>query len=177
MVVVFVSVRFPVKGRGQPPDLAARDRRGLSVGIHYSSRSLEFAAEGGALKVGGMKKEGPKCETCAYKGYSAYFCKMHMRKATHEDCGSYRLLNRMGKAVALGAGVGAMATVVGIGAAPIMGIKAAIGHATAAKLTAGGGMAGAGVNVFRKAWKAKSQGRQRKKKRVVLPLYLKRSQA
>lgn len=127
-----------------------------------------------------MKNGGVKCETCQYKGYSSYFCKMHLRKVTHDDCkgcGSYRSLKRVGKTVALGAGVGAMATVVGIGAVPIVGIKAAIGHAAAAKLTASGGIAGAGFNVFRKARKGNSGCRQRKKKRLVLPLYLKRSQS
>jgi len=81
----------------------------------------------------------------------------------------------VGKTVALGAGVGAMAAVVGIGAAPVVGLKAAIGHAMVAKITAGGSAAGAGVNVARKAAKRKSGAKQTKKKRLLLPLYLKRS--
>jgi len=64
---------------------------------------------------------------------------------------------------------------VGIGVAPAVGIKAAIGHVAAAKLTAGGGVVGAGVNVFRKTRKARFGGEQGKKKRILLPLYLKRS--
>lgn len=68
-----------------------------------------------------------------------------------------------------------MATVVGMGAVPVVGLKAAIGHAMAAKITAGGGVAGAGVNVARKAAKGESGAKQRKKKRILLPLYLKGS--
>ncbi|NVM23833.1 MAG: hypothetical protein HWN68_18895 [Desulfobacterales bacterium] len=79
----------------------------------------------------------------------------------------------MGKTAALGAGVGAMAAVVGIGAVPVVGLKAAIGHAMVAKVTAGGGAAGAGINVARKAAKRKSGAKQRKKRRTLLPLYLK----
>lgn len=77
--------------------------------------------------------------------------------------------------MALGAGVGAMAAVVGIGAAPVVGLKAAIGHAMVAKMTAGGSVAGAGVNVARNAVKRKSAAKKKKKKRALLPLYLKGS--
>jgi hypothetical protein len=68
-----------------------------------------------------------------------------------------------------------MAAVVGIGAVPVVGLKAAIGHAMAAKMTAGGSAAGAGINMARKATKSLSRAKQRKKKRLLLPLYLKRS--
>lgn len=125
-----------------------------------------------------MIKGKIKCETCEFRGYSWYFCRMHSRKVTHEDCEgcrSYRSLRRVGKTAALGAGVGAMATVVGIGVVPAVGLKAAIGHVMAAKLTAGGGVAGAGVNVFRKVRRWQSGVKQGKKKRILLPLYLKRS--
>jgi len=124
-----------------------------------------------------MKKGRAKCEACEFRGYSSYFCRMHLSKVTQEDCkdcGSYRSLRQVGRTAAFGAGVGAAVTVVGIGVVPVMGLKAAIGHAVVAKLTAGGGMAGAGVNVFRKARKGQSKFRQKKKKRILLPLYLKK---
>ncbi len=125
-----------------------------------------------------MRKKKPKCETCEFRGYSSDFCKVHLKKVTEEDCencDSHRSFRSVGKTAALGAGVGAIAAVVGIGAAPVVGLKAAIGHAVAAKMTAGGGVAGAGVNVARKAVKRKSGAKQRKKKRLLLPLYLKGS--
>ena len=68
-----------------------------------------------------------------------------------------------------------MATAVGVAAVPAVGLKLAIGHAVAAKLTAGGGVAGAGLNMARKAAKRKSAAKRTNKKRVLLPLYLKRS--
>ncbi len=125
-----------------------------------------------------MRKKKPKCDSCEFRGYSSDFCKLHSNKVSAEDCencSSHRSLKSVGRTAALGAGVGAIAAVLGIGAAPVVGLKAAIGHAVAAKMTAGGGVAGAGVNVARKAVKRKSGAKQRKKKRLLLPLYLKGS--
>ncbi len=125
-----------------------------------------------------MGKKKPKCETCEFRGYSSDFCKLHKRKVSDEDCnscGSHSSLKCVGKTAVLGAGVGAMAAILGVGAAPVVGLKAAIGHAMAAKMAAGGSAAGAGINMARKATKSLSRAKQRKKKRLLLPLYLKGS--
>lgn len=124
-----------------------------------------------------MSQEKMECDTCEMRGYSAYFCRLHA-KITKQACRNYRSydsIRRVGKTAALGAGAGVAATVVGIGVAPVLGIKAAIGHVVAAKLTAGGGVAGAWANVCRKAIKGQSEGKPGKKKRILLPRYLKRS--
>jgi len=124
-----------------------------------------------------MKKKKLKCETCRFRGYSPNFCQLHSKKITGEDsdnCDSHRSLKCVGKTVAIGAGIGATATVIGVAAAPALGLKAAISHALGAKLAAGGA-AGAGVNVARKAVKGKENTKQKSKKRTLLPLYLKGS--
>jgi hypothetical protein len=122
-----------------------------------------------------MRKKKPKCETCQFRGYSSNFCKLHLQKVSKDDCescNSHRTLKSVGKTAAVGAGFGAMATVAGMAAVPAVGLKAIIGHAVAAKIAAGGGVAGAGVNVARQAAKRKSAAKERKKRRVLLPLYL-----
>ena len=136
-----------------------------------------------------MKKNKVKCETCAFRGYSLDFCKLHQKKITEvtdENCHSQSrdLYKKMGKTAAVGAGVGVLATTVGIAAVPAIGLKtvighsalvhSGIGHALAAKLTAGGGAAGAGVNVARRSKKSHSRGNPKRKRSVLLPLYLKK---
>lgn len=121
-----------------------------------------------------MKKS--KCETCEYKGYSPEVCKLHSSKggATNEDqCGFDHPLKRVGKTLAFGAGAGVAAAFAGIAVAPVIGLKALLGHAVAAKITAGG-VAGAGVNIARK-WKKNSEGPSRRirKRKSLLPMYLK----
>ncbi len=126
-----------------------------------------------------MKKNKVNCETCSYRGYSSDFCKYHHKKITelaNEDCHSHSrdLYKKIGKAATLGAGAGVLATTVGLAAVPAIGIKAAIGHSLAAKLTAGGGAAGAGANVVRRSKKNNSGANQKQKNPVLLPLYLKK---
>ena len=120
-----------------------------------------------------MKKTD--CEACEYRGYSPAVCKLHSIKdgscEEPEDCGKHPL-KTISKAVALGAGAGLVATVAGIAVGPSIGLKAALGHAVAAKLTAGGGVVGAGANVARKLKKSKSKAKT-KKKPALLPMYLK----
>ena len=93
-----------------------------------------------------MKKNKVNCETCSYRGYSSDFCKFHHKKITEfadEDCHpqSRHLYKKIGKAATIGAGAGVLATTVGLAAAPAIGLKAAIGHTMAVKITAGGGAA------------------------------------
>jgi hypothetical protein len=124
-----------------------------------------------------MKSSKIKCETCQLRGYSPDFCKVHQKKISDvdvENCHPQPLSRRVGKTVALGAGVGVVVATVGIAAVPAVGLKAAIGHALAVKLTAGGGAAGAGINVARSARKNHPGPQRDKKNRVLLPLYLKR---
>jgi len=126
-----------------------------------------------------MKKNRVNCENCSFRGYSSDFCKFHQKKITefvNEDCHSHSrdLYRRIGKAATIGAGAGVLATTVGLAAVPAIGIKAAIGHSLAAKLTAGGGAACAGVNVARRAKKSNSGVNQKQKNSVLLPLYLKK---
>jgi len=131
-----------------------------------------------------MEKNRVRCEICQFKGYSLDFCKLHQKKLTDitdEDCNthSYGLYKKMGKTAALGAGVGVLATTVGIAAAPAIGLKTiightVIGHALAAKLTAGGGAAGAGVNMARHSKKNRYKGNGKHKHSVLLPMYLKK---
>jgi len=121
-----------------------------------------------------MKKT--KCEECEYRGYSPEVCKFHSIQdgscEEMEDSENHPL-KTISKAVAVGAGAGLAATVAGIAVGPIIGLKAALGHAVAAKITAGGGVAGAGVNVARKLKKGTSKTKPARKKQTLLPMYLK----
>ena len=126
-----------------------------------------------------MKKNRVNCETCRFRGYSSDFCKIHQKKITevaHQGCHSHSrdLYKKIGKAATFGAGAGVLATTVGLAAVPAIGIKAAIGHSLAAKLAAGGGAAGAGVNVARRTKKGKSGAEPKQKNNVLVPLYLKK---
>ena len=131
-----------------------------------------------------MEKIKVKCETCRFRGYSLDFCKLHLKNIsdiTDENCHthSHELYKKMGKTVAVGADVGVLATTVGIAAVPAIGLKTIIGHSMightlAAKLTAGGGAAGAGVNVARNSKKSRYKGYEKRKRSVLLPLYLKK---
>ena len=125
-----------------------------------------------------MKRNKPTCETCELRGYSSDFCKFHQKKITDvdiENCHPQNIYKRVGKTVALGAGVGVMAAAVGLAAAPAVGLKAAIGHALVAKLTVGGGAAaGAGINVVRSARKGYPGAKRAKKRNLLLPLYLRK---
>lgn len=121
-----------------------------------------------------MKKV--KCESCEYKGYSAEICRYHSLRGgscSEEDFTSRPAFMRIGKVVALGAGAGLAATFTGMVVAPIIGLKAALGHAIAAKITVGGGVAGAGVNVARKMKKTESGTKPARKRPILLPTYLK----
>jgi hypothetical protein len=124
-----------------------------------------------------MKRRKITCETCQLRGYSPDFCKLHQKKISEvdaENCHPQDFYKRLGKKAALGAGVGVVAATAGIVAAPAVGLKAVIGHALAAKITAGGGAAGAGINVARGARKNHPGTKRAKKRDVLLPLYLKK---
>ena len=120
-----------------------------------------------------MKK--PKCEACEFRGYSPEVCRFHSTKdgsCEESDDTKDHPLKTISKAVAVGAGAGVAVTLAGMAVGPIIGLKAALGHAVAAKITAGSGVAGAGVNVARKLKKGESKAKT-KKKAALLPMYLK----
>jgi hypothetical protein len=120
-----------------------------------------------------MKKA--KCDTCEFRGYSTEVCRFHSTQdgscEEPDDTGKHPL-KTITKAVAVGAGAGVAVTIAGMTVGPIIGLKAALGHVIAAKITAGSGVAGAGVNVARQLKKGKSKAKT-KKKPVLLPMYLK----
>lgn len=117
-----------------------------------------------------------RCETCEFKGYSPEVCRLHLSKgsgAQEDKDMPCRPINWIGKTAAVGACAGVAATFAGLFAAPVVGLKALIGHSVAAKMTAGGA-AGAGVNLARK-WKRSPTSPQKPAKRgSILPMYLKR---
>ena len=117
------------------------------------------------------------CETCHLSGYSSEFCKLHRKMITEVDFKNRYprdFYKRMGKRAVLGAGVGVVATTFGLAAAPAVGLKMAVGHALAAKITAGGGAACAGINVTRGTRKGHPRAKLSRKRHVLMPLYLKK---
>ena len=123
-----------------------------------------------------MKKK-LNCETCQMKGYSSEFCRWHKKRVGDidvRDCYPRDFYKKIGKKAVLGAGVGVIAATAGLAAVPAMGLKAAIGHALAAKIAAGGGAAGAGINMTRGSRKGHPHTRLTRKRPVLMPLYLKK---
>lgn len=122
-----------------------------------------------------MEKKNRKCETCELKGYIPDFCRWHKKKITEIDiknCRPQHFYKKIGKTAVIGAGVGVMAATAGLAVVPAVGLKGIIGHALAAKLTAGSGAAGAGISVARHAKENQSGSKREKKKGALLPLYL-----
>ncbi|HUV49770.1 MAG TPA: hypothetical protein VMW78_01945 [Anaerolineae bacterium] len=116
-------------------------------------------------------QEYPHCATCEFRGYSAYVCKLHHKKMTGKECDSRGSLKCIGKTVAVGAGAGIIASTVGmIAMLPAIGIKTLFAHLLAVKVGAGGGVAGAGVNLARKATEKDHAEKKKKRtrKRIVL---------
>ena len=123
-----------------------------------------------------MREKKSKCEKCYLRGYNTEYCKWHRKTISEvetETCYPGEFYKKLGKTVAIGAGIGIVSATAGVAVAPALGLKALIGHALVAKMTAGGGGAAlAGGNVFRKSGKRTQMDKQMKKKKVLLPLYL-----
>jgi len=122
-----------------------------------------------------MKKTA-QCETCEFRGYSHEFCKAHFSKIAkmgHQDC-PHNSLSEVGKTVAMGAGVGIIATTVGLAAVPAAALKALFGHVMAVKMcaTGGGTVAGAGYNVFRKTHTKQLNTKENMKRRTHMPIVI-----
>ncbi|MBF0496558.1 MAG: hypothetical protein HQK58_08300 [Deltaproteobacteria bacterium] len=124
-----------------------------------------------------MSKKKSMCEKCYYRGYSKYFCKLHFRKTARgekESCRMADSYSHLGKTAVIGAGVGAMVTMAGLAAFPLLGLKVILGHALAMKAFTGGGMAGVGINVARMTkGKDTPEIKPTKKRLTLIPTYLK----
>ena len=122
-----------------------------------------------------MKKKKLKCETCELKGDNPDFCRWHRKKISEVDvktCRPQEFYKKVGKTAILGAGVGVVVATAGLAVVPAIGLKTVIGHALVAKLTAGGGAAGAGINVVRHPSEDQPASKRGKKKSVLMPVYL-----
>ena len=126
-----------------------------------------------------MKDKRTKCEACHLRGYNPEYCRWHKKTIPAieiEDCEPRDFYRKLGKTAAIGAGIGLVSAAAGVAAAPALGVKALIGHALAAKVTAGGGgAAAAGLKVWYKFPRRRGTTQRIQKKRVLLPLYLSRT--
>ena len=126
-----------------------------------------------------MKDKRTKCEACHLRGYNPEYCRWHKKTIPAiemEDCEPRGFYRKLGKTAAIGAGIGVVSAAAGVAAAPALGVKALIGHALAAKVTAGGGgAAAAGLKVWYKFPRRRGTTQRIQKKRVLLPLYLSRT--
>ncbi|MEE8400327.1 MAG: hypothetical protein V3S89_15040 [Desulfobacterales bacterium] len=128
-----------------------------------------------------MKNQKHQCDHCEIRGYSSDYCKLHRKRISAidiEDCHPEERHMTLGRKAVMGAGVGVVAATVGVmAAAPAIGLKTLLGHALAVKLTAGGGVAGAGINTINtiRGVRRNQKGTKRnKKRRLLLPIYLKK---
>ncbi len=124
-----------------------------------------------------MGENKVKCDRCHLRGYNTEYCKWHKKAISEieiEDCDQGQFYKRLGKTAAIGAGIGVVSATAGVAAAPLLGLKALIGHALAAKVTAGGGGALlGGANLLRKPAKKKARAeKESEDRKIILPLYL-----
>ena len=123
-----------------------------------------------------MKEKKTKCEACHLRGYNPEYCRWHRKTIPGiemEDCEPTDFYRKLGKTAAIGAGIGVVSATAGIVAAPVLGVKALIGHAMATKVTAGGGGAAvAGIKVWCKFPRRHETTKRTQRKRALLPLYL-----
>lgn len=121
-------------------------------------------------------KKTTHCDICEFRGYSHEFCKTHfskIAKIAHKDC-PHHSFTEVGKTVVFGAGVGIIATTVGLAAVPVVALKAIFGHVMAAKMcvTGGGSVAGAGIGIFRKVHKKQSDAIDNANRRTHMPIVI-----
>ena len=124
-----------------------------------------------------MENKHALCEVCLNRDCRLELCSVYSKrfaekgmKATLPDS----RLGSLGQKAAVGAGVGALATGIGIAVTPLVGITAAIGIALTIKVWGRGGLIGAGVNMAVEASKKTEAGTQpqagsaRKKRRSII---------
>ena len=125
-----------------------------------------------------MREKKSKCEACHLRGYNPEYCRWHKKNIPGmevEDCEPNDFYRKLGKAAAIGAGIGIVSAAAGVAAAPALGVKALIGHALAAKMTAGGGGAAVGgAKVWYKFPRRRETEKRVQRRKVLLPLYLSR---
>ncbi len=117
-----------------------------------------------------MKDKPKLCERCELKGYSPDVCKVHAKmiaENNHETFFPKVPLKMVGKTAAVGAGFGVAATFAVV-ALPAVAVKATLGLLMAAKISAGGGVIGAGINVAKKVIKNKPKNKPKRKKRILI---------
>jgi hypothetical protein len=117
-----------------------------------------------------MQGKPKLCERCELSGYSPDVCKVHAKMIADNDHETFFPkvpLKMVGKSAAVGAGCGVAATFALV-ALPAVAAKAALGLLMAAKISAGGGVIGAGINVAKKAKNNKPPDKPRKKKRMLI---------
>ncbi len=117
-----------------------------------------------------MKDRPNLCERCEVSGYSPDVCKAHAKMIAdnnHDTFFPKVPMKVVGKTAAVGAGCGVAATFALV-ALPAVAAKAALGLIMAAKISAGGGVIGAGINVAKKAKTNKPPDKPRKKKRILI---------
>ncbi|HIJ20412.1 MAG TPA: hypothetical protein HPP58_05135 [Deltaproteobacteria bacterium] len=126
-----------------------------------------------------MKEKKNKCEACYLRGYNPEYCRWHKKAISGiaiGACESTDFYKKLGKTAAIGAGIGIVSVTAGIAAAPVLGFKAIVGHALAAKVTAGGGGAAvAGVKMWRTSANGRGAAKRIQRKKMLLPFYLSRA--
>ena len=95
-----------------------------------------------------------QCKVCPIRGYSPEVCALHhkyLNNKKNNACSlsqnSNKLPRKIGTVVALGACAGALTSVFGVSAACLVGLKGLCETMLAAKVVAGGGVAGAVIGV------------------------------
>lgn len=117
-----------------------------------------------------MKDKPKLCERCELKGYFPDVCKVHsemIAENNHETFFPNVPLKMLGRTAAIGAGFGVAATFAVL-TLPAVALKATLGLLMAAKISAGGGVIGAGINVAKKVKKNKLKNKPKRKKRILI---------
>ncbi|MEI6126270.1 MAG: hypothetical protein WCQ99_06905 [Pseudomonadota bacterium] len=124
-----------------------------------------------------MASKHDQCEVCLVRECNPELCRVKYKSpdtAGRKASSAESSLSSVSRTAAIGAGVGALATGVGIAVMPLVGLTAALGIALTIKVCGRGGLIGAGVNMALKAAKKTKAGTQpqaageRKKRRSTI---------
>ncbi|MBF0482957.1 MAG: hypothetical protein HQK81_14470 [Desulfovibrionaceae bacterium] len=124
-------------------------------------------------------KKNSDCKSCSIRGYSPELCTLHHKFMDTGADGRHPIWwpsaltgDKFGKTLAVGACAGVLTSAVGLTAAFLVGVKAAVESAIVAKIVAGAGVAGAMTNAAVKSEKENEMAKPKKRKHFVPPLYL-----
>ena len=124
-------------------------------------------------------KKNADCKSCSIRGYSPEFCNLHHKFMDNGGPGQHMswlppglMDNKFSKTLAVGACAGVLTSAVGLTAAFLVGVKAAVESASVAKIVAGAGVAGAMTNAAVNSEKDGALAKPKKRKHFVPPLYL-----